>query len=137
MLEKLLGRCGKAGYCNLYFPDSVLPPILELHNKNSCSLCLICQLSSPTVYSCSSSLIHAEVFRVPCGWTTELLCKLVWNQGKSCSVTSLLPASNYSKCVRFSGSTAFHESNHSWFALTWQFVEIDTRVMCKRLMSGK
>lgn len=49
MSEKIQGSCGKAGYCKQYFPDSALPPILELHNKNSCSLCLTCQLTSPTV----------------------------------------------------------------------------------------
>lgn len=65
MLEKIQGRGGKAGYCKLCFPDSVLPPISELHNKNSCSLYLTCQFTSPTVYSRSSSLIHAEVFQVP------------------------------------------------------------------------
>lgn len=74
MSEKIPGRGGKAGYCKLYFPDSALPPILELHNKNICSLCLTSQLTSPTVYSCSSSLIHAEVVQGPYSWNLQSCC---------------------------------------------------------------
>lgn len=92
----------------------ILPPILELHNKNSFSRYITCQLTSPTVYSCGSSLIHAEVFQVP--YSCVQCCR-----AKLCEI-EVNPALLLQFCqpiitvnARFSGSTVFHEleSNHS------------------------
>lgn len=79
MLKKYRVEVGRLIIASHVF---ILAPILQLHNKYSCSLYITCQLTSPTVYSCGSSLIHAEVFQVPyscvqCCWAK--LCEIEVN----------------------------------------------------------
>lgn len=62
-IEKYRAEVGRLMIASCVF---ILPPILELHNKNCCSPYLICQFISPTIYSCRSSLIDAAVFQVTC-----------------------------------------------------------------------